>query len=89
MITGGHVHFDTKHMKESEIIDAFGETDFPRLEREILYLHNLSLMGPTLGYGPGINEPFLNLSPSTLGIHLFVRCQGSLLSPNEYFRQYL
>ncbi|MBV9865601.1 MAG: hypothetical protein JO316_09645 [Abitibacteriaceae bacterium] len=88
IIAGGHVHFDTKHMKEQEIIEAFGEKDFARLEREILHLCNLSLMGPILGYGPGIDEPFLNLCPSTLGIHLFVRCQGSALSPNDYFQQY-
>lgn len=88
MISGGHVCFGSNHMNQKEIEEAFNNVDLSRLRREVAHLNTLDLTHYTLSYEDGIDEVFLNLVPDTLGIHLFVRCQGSLLSPEDYFRQY-
>jgi hypothetical protein len=66
-----------------------GVDDLHRLDRELDHLRALDLLR---GGGFDLSEWTVNttpkvahLTPSTLAMHLYVRCQGSLASPTEYF----
>lgn len=56
--------------------------DIHRLDRELDHLRSMELIGG------GFNEhdsDTVSLYPTSLSLHLYVRCQGSRQSPNEFF----
>jgi hypothetical protein len=55
--------------------------DFHRLDRELDHLRALELIES--GFSP--HSTTADITPTALALHLFVRCQGTLLSPVEYF----
>ena len=58
--------------------------DVQRLDRELDHLRTLGLIA--VGFQGGFaSEPLADISPTALGLHLYVRSQGSLLSPVVYF----
>lgn len=65
-----------------QITDVSGESDIQRLDREIDHLRGLELIHGGLQFG---NYPTGELTPTALAIHMYVRCQGSRMSPIEYF----
>ena len=66
--------------------ELFGIQDLQRLDRELDHLRELGLIG--FGGGGGIPMDASNtveLTPSPLALHLYVRAQGSRLSPTTYW----
>lgn len=58
------------------------ERDVQRLDREMDCLRELGLI--SLGFQIG-NTTVAYITPTTLALHMYVRCQGSRLSPIEWF----
>ena len=70
--------------------DLFGTGDLHRIDRELDYLHDLGLIGntrlfPHIAGGIEVGSGKANLAPTPLALHLYVRGQGSRLSPVEYW----
>ena len=70
-----------------ELPKLFGTEDLQRIERELDHLRELGLLGLGGEDGGGIevSSGLTNLTPSSLALHLFVRAQGSKLSPAAYW----
>ncbi|MBL4884737.1 MAG: DUF4393 domain-containing protein [Planctomycetaceae bacterium] len=66
--------------------DEIGEKDFHRLDREIDNLRSSGLLTPESSVEINNKKGVANVTPSTLGLHMFVRCQGSRIAPYEYFK---
>ncbi len=73
-------------MKAAELGSALGCSDLQRLDRELDHLRALGL----IGYGPGggmqAGKDVVDLTPTALALHLYVRAQGSKLSPVKYWK---
>jgi hypothetical protein len=67
-----------------ELQNITGITDVHRLDRELDHLRSLELLDINSGFVAHSTDA--NLSPSTLALNLYVRCQGSLQSPPDFFR---
>lgn len=66
-----------------QLREITGLTDFHRLDRELDHLRSLDLL-PKGGFDP--NSTNAVITPSALALHLYVRCQGYLGSPVDYFK---
>jgi len=69
--------------KLQEITDC---KDFNRLDREMDHLRSLELIGSSLssgGFGPASTDA--DITPTGFAIQMYVRCQGFIGSPVEYF----
>jgi hypothetical protein len=78
---------DEYSVDSSVALSAFGVGDSDRLDRELDRLTASGLL--SLGSGFPLASHGLvvvNLAPTTLGMHLYVRCQGSRESPVGYFK---
>jgi len=64
-----------------ELQTITGIQDFQRLDRELDHLRALELISG--GFPP--NSTDANIGPTSLALHLYVRCQGVLQSPIDYF----
>jgi len=64
---------------------ALGTDDLQRLDRELDHLRELGLIGFHGGGGLHIVGDICDVTPSALALHLYVRSQGSKLSPVEYW----
>jgi hypothetical protein len=69
---------------------ALGVSDIDRLDRELDRLVAIGLLTPQQGFNAMVHGPdglpeHVGVTPSPLALHLFVRCQGSRLSPIQYF----
>lgn len=58
-------------------------TDIHRIDRELDSLRGLELIDG--GFDIYEDGSFANVTPSSLALHLYVRCQGSRMNPVEYF----
>ena len=67
-----------------EIIAASGTTDIHVLDLEIDHLRGLGILDQQSGLSPHTIQP-ARLTPSAIGLQLYVRCQGYVGSPLEYF----
>lgn len=56
--------------------------DIQRLDYELDNLRDLGLIDITSGLS---QEPEIDITPISLALHLYVRCQGSRMSPLEFF----
>ena len=63
----------------------FGTRDLQRLDRELDHFRELGLFGFGLGGGVNLEDGQTDLTPSPLAMHLYVRAQGSRLSPVAYW----
>ena len=61
-----------------------GEMDIHRLDREMDHLRAMELL--EAGFDSRSPELRAHLTPTALGLHLYVRCQGVRCSPVDYFR---
>lgn len=71
-----------------KLTEVSGVDDFHRLDRELDHLRSLNLIGSSElgggGFGPhSPNEA--DIAPTSLALHLYVRCQGFTGSPVEYW----
>ncbi len=67
-----------------ELVALTGCTDVQRIDRELdhLRVHGLIAVGFMGGFS---KQPLADIHPTALALHLYVRAQGSLQSPIEYF----
>jgi hypothetical protein len=73
---------------KQELCKICKTNDIHRIDRELDHLNTLGLIDGSFGYDENDNEidpSIAYLSAEALGIHLYVRCQGTLKSPAEYF----
>ena len=68
-----------------EIIATSGTTDIHTLDLEIDHLREVGLLDLSSGLSPHNSEPAW-LTPSAMALQLYVRCQGYVGSPTEYFK---
>ena len=69
-----------------EICNLAGDSDIHRIDRELDHLRDLGLFEMfDTGFSPVADHLEATLTPSTIGLHLYVRAQGSRLPPDEYF----
>jgi abortive infection alpha-like protein len=74
-----------------ELTSIAGVDDIHRLDRELDHLRALGLMERGLFAEPVIlsdaqDSPYTaDIAPTSLGIHMYVRCQGYVGSPAKYF----
>jgi hypothetical protein len=66
----------------STLKEIAGESDIQRLDRELDHLRALELI---VGGFNAWNVDDILITPTTLALHLYVRCNGSRLSPADYF----
>jgi hypothetical protein len=73
----------------NDLIEITGINDFIRLDRELDYLSALDLIGDSLWGGGGIlinSSPLkVDITPRPLTIQLYIRCQGYIGGPKDYF----
>jgi len=85
----GTVTCDNVHVTLKQLIEATGIEEVLRLDRELDHLRNIGLLNLMSGLSltPRVDGtgPFGDVTPSDLGIQMYVRCQGSRLTPAEYF----
>lgn len=67
----------------ADLVRITGVEDIHRLDRELDHLNSLQL----LAYGGGFDADILvaNLAPSALAMHLYIRGQGYVGSPTDYW----
>lgn len=85
--SGGMV-FEGVYVSMAMLVNISGTQDHNRLDRELDHLRALGLMSFALYREPIIESPeplVANLEPTNLGLHMYVRCQGSTKSPGQYF----
>ncbi len=68
-----------------QIIAASGTTDIHTLDLEIDYLRELGLLDLHSGLSTSASRQN-QLTPSAIGLQLYIRCQGFVGSPIEYFK---
>jgi hypothetical protein len=67
------------------LLELTGETDLHRFDREIDRLRDLGLLTIVAGFQVDSRSNEANLTPTSLALHMYVRCNGSRVSPVEYF----
>ena len=73
----------------TQLLDLFDIEDLQRIDRELDHLRELGLIGSPAGWGMGggihTDSGMAVLTPTPLALHLYVRAQGSKLSPKAYW----
>ena len=81
----GWVVAETLTITLEDIQRISGVEDFQRLDRELDHLRALNLIDEFSGGFQRQYSTKANITPSALGLHLFVKCQGSRQSTVDYF----
>lgn len=70
-----------------KLIEESGVGDLNRLHRELRHLVSLDLIEGSKPwyFASTINETYADVTPTELALHLYVRCEGSLDGPVDYF----
>jgi hypothetical protein len=79
----GLIYAGSFAMSLNELCEMAQEKDIHRLDRELDHLHALKLIEGGL---PLFHERYVPLTPTSLALHMYVRCCGSRLSPTEFFK---
>ncbi|MHB1494801.1 MAG: Abi-alpha family protein [Acidithiobacillus sp.] len=66
-----------------ELLKVSGNRDVLKLDLEIDHLREIGLLWPIAGIGEDSDNVLIN--PSSIALQLYVRCQGHVGSPLEYF----
>lgn len=78
---GGWIHAEEYFLELPELEEIVGINDFHRLDRELDHLRALGIMEG--GFMP--DSKLARLTPSPLGLQMYVRCQGYTGSPLNFF----
>lgn len=78
---GGWIGAEMLFVELSQLQTFADITDVHRLDRELDHLHSLTLIHG--GFDPHTTNA--RLTPTPLGLHMYVRCQGYAGSPVEFF----
>lgn len=73
----------TETMSAAEALDVFSCGDLHTLDYQMDYLREIGLFDSPGGFMVNTGEVFL--SPTPLAVSLYVRCQGFVGAPNQYF----
>lgn len=80
---------DPLRLSFDRLPEVTGTADIQRVDRELDHLREIGLIGPYLMFGRGggidIETGEVDLTPTSLALHLYVRGQGSRLSPTEFW----
>lgn len=75
------------YMTKDELKAVMGIADVHHIDRELDYLRSLSLMSLNSGFDLDKKSDLIaEVSPSTLSLNLFVKCQGFAGSIEEYWK---
>lgn len=74
-------------MDRAAVCDLAGCEDFHLVDFHLDHLRETGLLSPEAGFD--VDSPRATLTPSPFGIQFYVRCQGFVGSPSEYFAEYL
>jgi hypothetical protein len=77
--------FTVPRLSADELISMTGESDLHRLDREMDHLRELGLLSDYSGFDVHATPATAQLTPSAIALHMYVRCQGSRMTPQEYF----
>jgi hypothetical protein len=80
----GLIGADSLRRTADELVNLTGCGDVQRIDRELDHLRVLGLIEAGFLTGSG-KPPVADVHPTPLALHLYVRAQGSLQSPIEYF----
>jgi hypothetical protein len=75
----------TSELSVDQLVEISGESDIHRLDREIDHLRELGLLTIHAGFDMFTSPARARLTPSAMALHMYVRCQGSRLTPQEFF----
>ena len=82
--TTGLIGAESVSRTADDLVALTGCRDIQRIDREMDHLRALGLI--QVGFYAGFAaQPLADISPTPLALHLYVRSQGSLLNPVEYF----
>lgn len=79
----GLIGADTLYRTGPELVTLTGCPDVHRIDRELDHLRALGLI--QFGFLDPASQPLADIRPTPLALHLYVRAQGSLQNPVEYF----
>lgn len=88
----GTVTSNEVHIALKQLVEVTDVQDVSRLDRELDHLRNIGLLNINSGLSltprqiEEGTEPYGVITPSDLGVQMYVRCQGSKLTPAEYFK---
>lgn len=84
---GGWPYADTITYSIEELISICQTKDIARIDRELDHLRSLELIGNGLGEGCGfsLDDNIANMQPTGLALHLYVRGEGFIGSPLDYW----
>ncbi len=82
MSRGGWLHSEYISLNSIQLFEITEITDIHRLDRELDHLRALELIEG----GFNMSSPHAHISIKTLGIQLYLRCQGFLGTPEEFFQ---
>lgn len=82
---GGLLFAEEQVWPREEIVRVSGVSDLHRLDREIDHLRDIGVLYASAGFSPGPDK-VTRTTPSTLGLQLYVRCQGFRGSPEAFFK---
>ncbi len=78
---GGWIHAEPYYLELAKLEEILQITDVHRLDREMDHLRALGIV--EAGFMP--DSTVAILTPTSLGLQMYVRCQGYLGSPFEFF----
>lgn len=82
ILKGGGIAARSKIVSLEVMQNFSGVNDYHRLDRELDHLRFLGIISG--GFDP--RSTSADITPTQLGLHMFVRCQGFAMPPVEYFR---
>ena len=89
MVTAsGLIYPETLTISVERLREIAGENDIHRLDRELDHMRSLALLMDWAWEGAGLSSndrTIAIVTPSAFALHMYVRCQGSRVSPVEYF----
>jgi hypothetical protein len=90
---GGMIHIAPGYFGVDNFMEAFGINEQYRMHRELEHLMSLNLMyvnfpmldAIALELNPTLPKNMIYGNPTSLALHMYVRCKGFVGSPIEYF----
>jgi hypothetical protein len=83
--SGGWIFSAPIRVTLEQLESITGISEKHRLDRELDHLNALGLLAPDAGFQTFGLDALANITPRALALHLYVRCQGDMRAPEEYF----